>query len=253
MRLHNKVALITGAGSGLGRATSMRFSQEGAKVVVVDLLTEFGEETVREIIDRGGRAIFVKGDVSSRLDVEAMVKRTNEEFGRIDILHNNAGIKVNKGLLDTEEDEWDKVIDVNLKSVFLGSKLAAPYMIKQGGGSIINTASIFGTVSVPRALAYCASKGGVMALTRALALELAPYKIRVNCICPGAMETRQLESTFKSRADPEGAKKDTLAQIPLSRLGQPSDIANAAVFLASEESSFITGAALCVDGGYTAH
>lgn len=254
LRLRSKVALITGAGSGLGREACLLFAREGAKIAAVDLVPQTGEQTVRAITSNGGDAIFLKADVSSKTDVEASINQAWRKFGRLDILYNNAGVNVHKSLLDLEENDWNRVIDTNLKSVYLGSKYAARLMIQQGGGSIINTASALGTVGLPGVTAYSASKGGIIALTKALAIELAPQKIRVNCICPGATETPMLDEMFKGKSGLELAeeRKAHLAGIPLSRFGQPADIANAALFLASDESSFITGSVLLVDGGFTA-
>jgi NAD(P)-dependent dehydrogenase (short-subunit alcohol dehydrogenase family) len=253
MRLKNKVALITGAGSGIGRATAILFAKEGAKVVVVCRTSSTGEETVKIIRKNNrGEALFIQADVSKTSDVKRMIENTVNNYGKLDILFNNAGINMRIPITEMDEEAWNKIIDINLKGVFLGCKYAIPVMIKQGGGVIINTASTFGFVGAPYHSAYCASKGGVAAFTRALALELAPYKIRVNCICPGTIETPLVKQIWEKSGKPEEMRESRLKLHPIGRLGKPEDVANAALFLASDDSSFITGTALFVDGGYTA-
>lgn len=252
MRLKDKVSLITGAGSGIGRATAILFAKEGAKVVVADLVTESGEETVKLIRDAGGDSVFVKVNVTKAEDVQKMIETTVNHYEKLDILFNNAGVNIMAPILETSEELWDRIININLKGVFLGCKYAVPIMIKQGGGVIINTASTFAFVGANNFSAYCASKGGVLALTRALALELAPHKIRVNCICPGTIETPLVRQIWEKSGRPEEMRESRLRLHPIGRLGKPEDVANAALFLASEESSFVTGTALFVDGGYTA-
>jgi len=244
MRLENKVALITGAGSGIGRAAALLFAKEGAAAAIVDITSKGGTETVEMIkgIDRD--AIFVYADVSKALDVEKSIKSVVEKYGKLDILFNNAGVAQDCSVVEMSEDEWDRVINVNLKSVFLCSKYAIPHMIKQGEGIIINTASTLGLIAEPNCGAYCASKGGVIALTRALAVEYAPYNIRVNCICPGPTATPMILKEPQQQVD--------VSYVPLKRLGKPEEIAHAALFLASEESAYVTGSVLIVDGGTTA-
>jgi NAD(P)-dependent dehydrogenase (short-subunit alcohol dehydrogenase family) len=250
MKLEDKVAVITGAGSGIGRATALLFAQEGAKVVVADYSVEGGEETVRQVKEKGGEAIFIKTDVSQAADTQRMVKTAIDKYGRLDILYNNAGIEGT--LVPTEsvsEVDWDRVLSVNLKGVFLGSKYAIPQMLKQGGGVIISTASIAGLVAVTDMPAYCASKGGVVLLTKAMALEYAKKNIRVNCICPGAIRTPMFDRLTGLQSE---AEKLFCEGEPIGRCGQPEEVAQAALYLASDQSSFVTGTALIVDGGWTA-
>jgi len=253
MRLKDKVVIITGAGSGIGRASAGLFAKEGAKVVVVDVVRKGGLETARMIRNNGGEAAFVEVDVSRASDVERMIKTTVEKYGKLDILFNNAGINLEKTVTDTSEEEWNKVIDVNLKGVFLCSKYAIPEMIQNGEGVIINTASIRGIVGQAHESVYCASKGGVVLLTKAMALDYGPHNIRVNCICPGAIYTPMHEAFMASLKKPEQEIQETLKKIPLGRMGQPEDVARAALFLASDESSYITGVTLLVDGGRMQH
>jgi len=254
MSLIGKVAIITGGTSGIGQATARLFCREGAKVVAVGRTWSKGEETIQLIRKEGGDALYIQGDVSKAVDVQSMVNRTLEKYGRIDILFNNAGMQLfYKPLEETSEEEWDEIIRVNLKSVFLCSKYVVPVMKRQGGGVIINTASTLGFVGQAGFVAYCASKGGVIQLTKALALELAPYNIRVNCVCPGTTvkATDKGFIAYGKLLDPEKVKERVRLH-PLGRLATPEDVANAVLFLASDRSSFITGSALVIDGGYTA-
>jgi len=249
MKLSNKVALITGSGSGIGRASAILFSQEGARICVADVDRKGGEQTVDLIKQKGSNAIFVHADITKASDAEQMVKVTLDQYGKLDILFNNAGIGMPfMPIEQIEESFWHRVMDINVKGVFLGCKYAIPAMKKQGGGVIINTASISGVRPRPGLSAYSASKGATILLTKALAIELAPFKIRVNCINPVVVETPFLEKNI-DRNQLEEAKKTMLSTIPLGRLCQPEDIAHAALYLASDESSMVTGASLDVDGG----
>ncbi len=250
MRLANKVAIITGGGSGMGRAMGILFAKEGAKVVVADITDSAGEETIRLIKTDGGDAIFVHTDVTKAADIERLIKTTIETFSKLDILCNNAGVPQRPTPLEaTEEAEWDHIYSVNVKGVFLGIKYALLEMKRNGGGSIINTASIGGVRVRPNFAAYSSSKGAVIVLTRAVALELAPYKIRVNCINPTAVATTMWTGFLSEGADLEKAKAGIIRIIPLGRFAKPDDIAYAALYLASDESSMVTGTCLDVDGG----
>jgi NAD(P)-dependent dehydrogenase (short-subunit alcohol dehydrogenase family) len=251
MRLEDRVAIITGAGSGIGRESALLFAQEGAQVVVVDIVKEAGRETADLI---GENAFFIKVDVSSWADTERMVSTTVERFGRIDILFSNAGINLPQraSVVETAEADWDRIMAVNLKGVFLGARHALPVMMAQGSGVIVNTASTAGIGASPRLAAYCASKGGVVSLTRQLAVDYAPYNIRVNAICPGALE-KPVAAVHAAFLQTPGALEERNRQIaqrvPLRKLGVAKDVAYAALYLASDESAHVTGIALIVDGG----
>ncbi len=247
-RLKNKVAIITGGGSGIGRATCLLFAREGAKVVVADYAAEGGHETVRQIKAASGEATFVQADVSKSADVRTMIATTVNTYGRVDVLFNNAGIEgPSAKLANYKEEDWDRVIAIDLTAVYLGMKYAIPEMIKQGGGVIISTASVAGMVGFPGSGAYAAAKAGVINLTRLAALEYAEKKIRVNCICPGVISTPMVDRVMGDRP-----RENVVRLEPIGRLGQPEDIANAALFLASDESAFATGAPFVIDGGYVA-
>lgn len=252
MRLKDKVALITGAGSGIGRATSILFAREGAKVVVADIDSSLGRETVRMIRDNHGEATFVQTDVSKSDQSKNMIETTIRNYGRLDILFSNAGINPLGTAVDTSEELWNKIIDINLKGGFLASKFAIPHMIKQGGGSIIFTASVNGLFAAANEVAYDASKGGVVMLTKATALDFGSKNIRVNAICPGATDTPMVRKIAEAFPDPakfieENAKNNAA----FKRMIKPEEVAAAALFLASDESSGLTGAIIPVDGGYT--
>jgi NAD(P)-dependent dehydrogenase (short-subunit alcohol dehydrogenase family) len=247
--LTGKRALITGGASGIGRATALLFAREGAAVAVMDLDGIGGQTVVREIVDEGGQALFVRCDVSQAADCQRAVQQTVDELGGLDILFNNAGIIQRASVLATSEEEWDRVMAVNVKSVFLLSKYAIPVMAQAGGGVIINTASGWGLVGGRKAAAYCASKGAVVLLTKAMALDHGQQNIRVNCICPGDTDTPMLRDEARQLGEPDEQFLAEAAQRPLQRIGKPEDIAQAALYLASDASSFVTGATLVVDGG----
>lgn len=249
MRLQDKVAIITGAASGMGKATAELFSQEGAAVVIADLPTSAGEQVAAGITAAGGKAVFVAVDVTNAEQVEHMVETTVDTFGTIDILHNNAGLPMAfTPIEDVTDAYYDKMMAVNLKGVFLGSQSVVPIMKQAGHGVILNTASTAGVRPRPGLNIYAASKGGVIAFTKSLALELAPFGIRVNAINPVATDTPMLNQFIGSGDVAEGREK-FLSTIPMGRLAQPMDIAQAALFLASDEASLITGVDLEVDGG----
>ncbi|MBS7249503.1 MAG: SDR family oxidoreductase [Candidatus Freyarchaeota archaeon] len=251
MRLKGKVAIVTGAGSGIGEATAKLFAEEGAKVVVADIEPNLGRKVVKQISNKGGTAVQVVVDVSKAYEVKGMIDKCISTFGKLDVLFNNAGIEGPEGpLWENEEEDWNRVIDVNLKSIFLCCKYAIPHMMSTGG-SIINTASELGLVGTTSHPAYSASKGGVIALTRSLALQCAPYGIRVNCICPGATETPLLRRWIGEKQKNERTQ-EVIKEIPLGRLGKPVEIAYAVLYLASDESSFTTGSIMVIDGGSTA-
>jgi NAD(P)-dependent dehydrogenase (short-subunit alcohol dehydrogenase family) len=249
-KLENKVAIVTGAASGIGRATALLFAEEGAKVVAADWEREKGQRVAEEILDRGGDAVFVRTDVSSPHDVKQMVDQAVKTYGHLDIIFNNAGIEGHQApTADCTLENWDRVIDINLKGVFLGMKYAIPEMLKDGGGSIINNASVAGIVGFQNIPAYCASKGGVIQLTKTAALEYAKQGIRVNAICPGVILTPMVERFLGGN---EEAQRAFAAIEPVGRFGRPEEVAQLALFLASEDSSFCTGAPFVVDGGLVA-
>lgn len=242
-----KVALVTGAGSGIGRASAMAFAQEGAKVIVADIVVEGGEETVQLIKEAGGEATFVKADVSQAAEVEALVDKTVETYGRLDYAHNNAGIEgAMASIVDCTEETWDSTININLKGVWLCMKYEIPQMLKQGGGAIVNTASVAGLVGSAGLPAYVASKHGVAGLTKTASLEYAKEGIRVNAVCPGAIRTPMIERILEE--NPEMG--DMLNSMhPIGRMGEPAEVAKAVVWLCSDAASFVTGLPMPVDGG----
>ncbi|MCC6169061.1 MAG: glucose 1-dehydrogenase [Caldilineaceae bacterium] len=251
MRLANKVALITGGGAGIGRATALRFAQEGAQVVVVDIDDAGGEGTVEAVRRQGGHALYVHADVARAASCAAMVEAAERAFGKLNVLFNNAGIMHSQDddAVNTDEAVWDLTMAVNLKGVYLGCKYGIPALRRAGGGSIINTASFVALVgaATPQ-LAYTASKGGVLALTRELAVVHARENIRVNALCPGPLRTELLMRFL----DSEAKRQRRLVHIPMGRFGEADEIAQAALYLASDESSYVTGTEFMVDGGLTA-
>lgn len=251
MRLKDKVVIITGAGRGIGYTTAHLFSEEGAKLLLNDIHEERGENTTKEIQEKGGEVVFVHGDVADWKTWERIRDQTIESYGKIDVLFNNAGMSSFKSL-ETTEEEWDRVMAVNLKSVFLGCKAVVPTMKEQEYGNIINNASEIGVVGARNTLAYGAAKGGVIQMTKGLALDLATTGIRVNVICPGITATPLLLDSIKNHPRPEERRNFLEGTIPIHRMADPMEQAKAVLFLASDDSSFMTGASLVVDGGWTA-
>ncbi len=250
MKLEGKVAIVTGGGSGIGRATSLAFASEGAKVVVADVVAKGGEETTRMIRDAHGEAIFVKVDVSNAEQVKAMVDKTIEVFGRLDCAANNAGISPAPiSISRCTEESWDSVIDINLKGVFLCMKFEVPRMLKGDGGSIVNTASMVGLVGDGGHPAYAASKHGVVGLTKTVAIMYGKAGIRVNAVCPGVIRTPMSEKSFAEHPE---LKAMSIAMAPMDRFAEAEEVARAIVWLCTNDASFITGHALPVDGGYVA-
>ena len=249
MRLEGKVALITGGNSGIGSATAIRFANEGAAVAITGRNAERGEQVVQEIVANGGDAIFIRSDVRSAEDCRHAVDQTLERFGKIDVLFNNAGVFHPKNIPDCTEEEWDETIDSSLKGAFLMSKYVLPSMIEQGSGSIIHTSSGWGVLGGDKAAAYCAAKGGLIVMAKAMAIDHGPDGIRVNCVCPGDVLTPMLPDDAAKRGMSWDDYAVGAADRPLGRIGTAEDIANAVLYLASDESSFVTGESLVVDGG----
>lgn len=249
MQLAGKVALITGAASGIGRATALLFAREGTAIAVADVKTDDGQRVADEIIESGGQAFFEPMDVTRTADCRRLVERAIRKFGRIDILFNNAGIIRRATVLDLSEEDWDRVMAVNVKSIYLLSREVIPHMQKAGGGTIINTSSGWGLAGGAKATVYCASKGAVVLLTKAMAIDHGPQNIRVNCICPGDTDTEMLGEEAQQLGVQSSRFLADSAKRPLGRVGTPAEIAQAALYLASDASSFVTGTALVVDGG----
>ncbi len=251
-KLAGKVAVVTGGTSGIGRAATRLFGREGARIAVGARGAEQGGHVVAEIEAEGSEALFVRTDVADPADVERLIDETERRFGRIDVLYSNAGIMLTGSAPETSEKAWRETIDVNLGGPFFLAKYGVPALERAGGGSIVLTASELGTVGAAETVAYCAAKGGVINMTRALAIDCAPLGIRVNCLCPGPVDTPMLTDWFDAAADRGAAVKRQTDPILLRRIGLPEEIAEAALFLASDASSFMTGAVMVVDGGATA-
>ena len=249
-QLNSKVALVTGGSSGIGRATALTFASEGAKVVVADMQQDGGHQTVHMIQESGGEATFVPVDVTKAADVEAMIAKAVQTYGRLDCAYNNAGVgsRARAPLADYPEEDWHRIIAINLTGVWLCMKYEIPQMLQQGGGAIVNTASIAGLVGLSETSAYVASKHGVVGITRTAALEYARQGIRVNCVCPGYIRTPM---TAQSMSDPDRLAQ-MIAREPIGRVGNPEEVAAAVMWLCSDAASFVTGHTMTVDGGYMA-
>lgn len=252
-RLSGKSALITGGGSGIGRACALMFAQQGAKVTIVARGRERLEAVAKEIVMCGGEGLALACDVTQKASVESAIHAAEVRFERLNIVVNNAGAGFSGTVEETPEEEWHRILAANLTGTFLVSRTALPAMRRAGGGSIINIGSVLGLVGMPLRAAYCAAKGGITMLTKAMALDHACEGIRVNCICPALIETELSVTAIGRSPDPAATWRARIAQIPMSRAGQPEDVAQLAVFLAADESSWLTGAALPLDGGLTAY
>lgn len=250
--LDQKTVIVTGAAKGIGKGIATVFADEGAQVGVVDVDIEQGKETARQLKEESGEALFVETDVSKENQVKDMVEKVSKKFGPVEILVNNAGIGVYESILNTSSDEWDRCLEVNLKGVFLCSKYSIPHMKKVGGGSIVNLSSVHAFATANETAPYAASKGGIAALTRNMAIDYAEDNIRVNAICPGWILTPLIRSIFESADDPEQMEREVTKRQLLGRLGTPEDVGKAARYLASDEASFVTGSMQFVDGGLMA-
>ena len=252
MRLQGKVSVISGAGTGLGKEMALVFAREGSSVAIAEIQIETGAQVAQQIKREGGEALFIKTDITLASDAERMAERTLEAYGRIDVLVNNAGINPSRTPVhETPESDWDRTLAVNLKGAYLCSKYVLPVMIKTGGGSIINISSVVGAIGCSDRAAYTASKGGLISLTRNMAVDYAPYNIRVNALCPGFVETELTRIYFDRLRERDPQKLERLVgHHPLGRLGKPADVAHAALFLASDEAAWITGLDMGVDGGF---
>jgi NAD(P)-dependent dehydrogenase (short-subunit alcohol dehydrogenase family) len=252
-RLAGKVAIVTGSGTGIGRAIALALAVEGAKVALVGRRKDKLDEVVEEIRNAEGEAISAKADITKSSDTKAVVDQVEKQFGKLNILVNNAGALSVSTIETISEDDWDRIITTNLKGPFLMSRAALPAMRRAGGGSIVNIGSVLGLVAVKDRAAYCASKGGVTLLTKAMALDHSHEHIRVNCICPSVVETDLIRDVFAKSDEGRKAREARIATIPMGRFGQPQDVAGLAIFLASDESSWMTGTAIPLDGGVTAY
>jgi meso-butanediol dehydrogenase / (S,S)-butanediol dehydrogenase / diacetyl reductase len=252
-RLAGKVALITGGGTGIGRAIALAFARERASLALAGRRLEKLKEVAGEVEKQGGTAMALECDVTRAKDAESAVRKTAERFGKLNVLVNNAGMLSVATVDSVSEEEWDRVMTVNLKGPFLMSRAALKEFRKAGGGAIVNIGSVLGLVAMKDRAAYCASKGGVTMLTKAMALDHAHENVRVNCICPAIVETELVKGLFDNSKEGQALRKSRISTIPLGRFGKPMDAAELAVFLASEESSWITGAAIPLDGGLTAY
>lgn len=253
-RLSERSAVITGAGSGIGRAAALLFAEEGARVAVADIREESAQAVAKEVLDLGGTAIAIQANVASAQDASRMVEVAAAELGGLHVLYNNAGVDSSGDVIEGTEEDWDRCLAVNAKGTFLCSKFAAPAMERSGGGAIINQGSVAALVGIRGFAAYCAAKGAVVALTRAMAVDLAPRGVRVNCICPGTVFTPLMEPLMRARGggDVKKGLELTIQKYPIGRLGNPQDIAKVALFLASDDAAFVTGSVYTADGGMTA-
>lgn len=250
-QLEDKTAIVTGGASGIGRAAAVMFAERGARVVVADWNEAGAAETARIIRGAGGQATYIRTDVSRENEVETMVRFAVERYGGLQVLLSNAAVQILGQLTETSEEDWERIHSVNLKGVFLCSKHAIPEMVRGGGGSVINMASALGFVGDPDLAAYCAAKGGVIALTKAAAMGYGPKGVRVNCICPGDVDTAMVKEYFDKEPDPAAARARVNQHYALRRIADPREVAETAAFLASDASSFMTGAVMVVDGGLT--
>lgn len=249
LSLKGKVAIVSGGASGIGRGTALKLAEFGATISLLDIQENRGKEVEQEIIASGGKAKFLRCDVRSKEDCKRVVETTIQHFGKVDILFNNAGIAIRKNVVDLTEEEWDLALNVMLKGPYLLSHFVVPFMIKNGGGSIINTGSGWSLKGGPDAVSYCAAKGGILNLTRAMAIDHGKHNIRVNCVCPGDVDTPLLRSECKQLGDDESEFMKDAADRPIRRVGTPEDVANSVLFFASDISKWVTGAHLVVDGG----
>ncbi len=252
-RLKGKVAIITGGGTGIGRAIALVFGREGAKVAVLGRQRGSLDAVVKDLAQSGAEGRAILCDVTRSADTQRAVQHVEKEFGRVDVLVNNAGILIPATVENISEKEWDQVIETNLKGPFLMARAVLPALRRVGGGAIVNIGSVLGQVATKECAAYCASKGGVILLTKAMALDYAHENIRVNCICPATVETERVKEEFPQNEAGRKLREDRIRRLPLGRLGQPNDVAELAAFLASDQSTWITGTAIPVDGGLSSH